>query len=684
MATAAEDTNSAYVGEATYSPEDNKIRIFPFERLDAETYGRLKEAGYTWGRFQGNFVAPMWTPTRWDLALELCGEVGDDSLSTEDRAKQRAERFAWYKSNRHRDAHAAAARVEQMTGGEDMIAGASKNADKAERLARKVDRAMEKAVDQWSRHEYWKERIPAVLAHASYKAQDPVRHRRIKGLEADERRYVKEVETAEKFAQKWNAEGLDSKRAWALANYDRSGAYDVLRAGGEREYLAEAPAEVIEAARQKATRVHDRTVYWFGRWLEHVRVRLVYEREIMAQGGGDMRERYEFEKGGWITCRRSDSPVQIVKVNKAGGRTNSLTCTVSDRDRSWRGSQQIVKVEEVRSYEAPKAGEEAPKEVRVKVLPLCNYPGGKHYAWECVTMTEAEYKAIPERHKKNKDFNAERFSMATHRRRLVWIEDGSTSWGGTHKWVYLSDKKTVLPPEPKKPEPPAPQPVDDMPEPTLAEVMEQIQDRAPVKTAAPETSPTLFDQFKETLKGGGVQVVTADDLYPTPPDLARKAVELAGPRIYGARVLEPSAGTGAIVKAIQDYATGSDNVRITAIESNYGLVQQLEARRDKAVGANGNNYDIQHADFLDTTLEEMGTFGVVVMNPPFSKGADIKHIEHALTMLKPGGRLVAICANGPRQRAAFMDRATHWEELPAGTFKAAGTMVNTALFMIES
>ncbi len=37
------------------------------------------------------------------------------------------------------------------------------------------------------------------------------------------------------------------------------------------------------------------------------------------------------------------------------------------------------------------------------------------------------------------------------------------------------------------------------------------------------------------------------------------------------------------------------------------------------------------------------------MNPPFANGQDIKHITHALRYLSPGGRLVAICANGPRQ-----------------------------------
>jgi 16S rRNA G1207 methylase RsmC len=71
------------------------------------------------------------------------------------------------------------------------------------------------------------------------------------------------------------------------------------------------------------------------------------------------------------------------------------------------------------------------------------------------------------------------------------------------------------------------------------------------------------------------------------------------------------------------------------------------------------------------------------MNPPFERGADIQHIEHARKFVKPGGRLVAICANGPRQRERLMPLATHWEDLPAGTFKAQGTAVNAALLVID-
>jgi protein-L-isoaspartate O-methyltransferase len=93
------------------------------------------------------------------------------------------------------------------------------------------------------------------------------------------------------------------------------------------------------------------------------------------------------------------------------------------------------------------------------------------------------------------------------------------------------------------------------------------------------------------------------------------------------------------------------------------------------------------ADFLDCVAVDE-KFDAVLMNPPFANGDDIQHITHALTMLKPGGRLVAICANGPRQQAALGPLVTQyggtWEDLPAGTFKASGTGVNTALIVLTA
>ena len=58
---------------ATYSPEDNKIRLYASERLDTDLYTRVRSAGFIWAPKQELFVAPMWTPERFDLAVELAG-----------------------------------------------------------------------------------------------------------------------------------------------------------------------------------------------------------------------------------------------------------------------------------------------------------------------------------------------------------------------------------------------------------------------------------------------------------------------------------------------------------------------------------------------------------------------------------------------------------------------------------
>jgi hypothetical protein len=78
------DETTDYIGSASYSPEDNKLRLYPFARLDKETYDRVKAAGFSWAPKQELFVAPMWTPQREDLLLALCGEIGDEDTSLVD------------------------------------------------------------------------------------------------------------------------------------------------------------------------------------------------------------------------------------------------------------------------------------------------------------------------------------------------------------------------------------------------------------------------------------------------------------------------------------------------------------------------------------------------------------------------------------------------------------------------
>ena len=51
---------------ATYSVEDNKLRIYVPDRLDDELYQALKAVGFKWAPKQELFVA-YWNPKREDI-----------------------------------------------------------------------------------------------------------------------------------------------------------------------------------------------------------------------------------------------------------------------------------------------------------------------------------------------------------------------------------------------------------------------------------------------------------------------------------------------------------------------------------------------------------------------------------------------------------------------------------------
>src|ERR1700727_2635542 len=163
--------------------------------------------------------------------------------------------------------------------------------------------------------------------------------------------------------------------------------------------------------------------------------------------------------------------------------------------------------------------------------------------------------------------------------------------------------------------------------------------------------------------------------FGTPPELADRMVALADIR-PGQQVLEPSAGTGRVIDAIRRNAHG---YTITAVELNCNMFHRVPMV--DCVD------DSRQADFLECN-GDLGTFDRIVMNPPFANADDIKHIMHALKMRKPGGRLVAICANGPRQndklRPIVEARGGIWEELPSDTFISTGTSVRTVLLTLDA
>jgi protein-L-isoaspartate O-methyltransferase len=192
-------------------------------------------------------------------------------------------------------------------------------------------------------------------------------------------------------------------------------------------------------------------------------------------------------------------------------------------------------------------------------------------------------------------------------------------------------------------------------------------------------APAEIDAMRASLKAG-ITVAAVPQLFPTPIDVAEYMVELAGIE-PGQRVLEPSAGTGSILGAMGGRMFGHNPERgaVVAVEINRGLADRLAGEFPLT--------DVRCTDFLACN-GDLGKFDRILMNPPFENGSDIGHILHAYEFLKPGGRLVAICADGPRQQRSLKPLAEStggiWEPLPIETFKNQGTGVRTALLVIEA
>lgn len=146
----------------------------------------------------------------------------------------------------------------------------------------------------------------------------------------------------------------------------------------------------------------------------------------------------------------------------------------------------------------------------------------------------------------------------------------------------------------------------------------------------------------------------------------------------GHSVLEPSAGQGAIVQAIQ---------RAVHISVDYFELSPINLNvMDEIANAN-----LRGHDFLSD--ENTGVqYDRIIANPPFSKNQDIDHIRKMYECLKPGGRIVTIAsphyqmASGKKEKAfkQWLDElSASVDEIPANTFKESGTSIRTVKIIID-
>lgn len=165
--------------------------------------------------------------------------------------------------------------------------------------------------------------------------------------------------------------------------------------------------------------------------------------------------------------------------------------------------------------------------------------------------------------------------------------------------------------------------------------------------------------------------------FETPPELADWLVSLAGNILPGMSVLEPSAGRGAIIKAIHRVCP--------EVAVDY---YELMPENRQFLSTMGNVRPMGE-DFHEE--QSSVQYDRIIANPPFSGNQDIRHVKRMYAWLKPGGTVAAITSThwqmGQEKVCAdfrkwLQEVGAHTYEIGEGMFKESGTGVNTNAIVI--
>lgn len=171
--------------------------------------------------------------------------------------------------------------------------------------------------------------------------------------------------------------------------------------------------------------------------------------------------------------------------------------------------------------------------------------------------------------------------------------------------------------------------------------------------------------------------------FPTPKAAAKRVIEQSGIENFKGElhILEPSAGTGSLLEAIERKINKNGNVVcIEPDETNAGELSSKGYAPEK----------ITFEEYYENNREVRFTH--VIMNPPFSLGRDINHVKMAFDLLENGGTLVAIISENTlyykndanREFVSWLESINaSIENIPFGTFIESGTAIDTVMIRIE-
>lgn len=322
---------------ATYCPEDDKLRLY-VGRVPHDEYEALKKEGWTSTPKQDCDFSAVWTPSRYQTCLSYAGMVADEDMDPAERAADRAERFSGYLERRTDEALTFADSYDDQ----DQHHGYQSEA-KAARAAARHDRIGSKAVDVWSKAEYWQRRTAGVISHALHKSSPAVRMGRIKTLESELRKREKDQE---EWIKTWGRnmkiiQDPEPLITHIMARFEKD------RAEAEKSVIEEVLGSCYQLPHPRngdpkkryifelladpdPVTMADFFAYWQAKypvqptmetnWINHLKLRLAYENQMLEAQGGRAAS-VEMETGGRFMGKL------IWRVNKspATGRVTSVS-----------------------------------------------------------------------------------------------------------------------------------------------------------------------------------------------------------------------------------------------------------------------------------------------------------------------------------------------------------------------
>lgn len=180
------------------------------------------------------------------------------------------------------------------------------------------------------------------------------------------------------------------------------------------------------------------------------------------------------------------------------------------------------------------------------------------------------------------------------------------------------------------------------------------------------------------------EVDASSECFVTPAPVIARLIALAD-LAPGMDVLEPSAGTGAIARAV--HALGC---HVHCVEIRPALADALDSEEEGSPVFR----TITCADFLECQPGHVNPahatmfYDRVIMNPPFSQ--EVRHVLHAHRFLRANGLLVAVMSAGvfSARRASFCEYVTRRggsiTALPDDAFAQSGTNVRTVIVTIPA